>query len=504
MKAKNDSAVPLVSVRHASKTYQGVHAIEDVDFDVERGEIHGLLGENGAGKSTLCKALAGVVSLSSGRIEINGAECQFRSPADALRAGVTMVFQETSLVPTMTVAQNIYLGFEPRFTALRPVVIRAQQILQSMSFHVDPRSVVARLSAAQKQMVEIARAVFHESRLIVFDEPTATLTPEEKQHFFSLMEKLRRQGVSIIFISHAVEECLSIADRITVLRDGHRVITAPASELTRESIVRYMVGRDVARTVRRQPVDGEDSSQRRKVLSVENVIMGDIVKNMSFSIFAGEVACMAGLIGSGRTETMKIVAGALKRNLLFGGTIRLEGKPVRYRVPAQAVKDGIVYVTEDRKLNGFFETMSISENIYMGWLAVETGNFLARRSVQKSVARDWLARLAIRSINPDARVNELSGGNQQKVVIAKSLVQKPKLIIFDEPTRGVDVGSISEIHGFIRHLADEGVAVVVISSYLPEVIGLADRVLVVRQGRVVEEFTADRATEERIMFAAVH
>src|ERR1700722_16814382 len=327
--AKTDAvAIPsLVQVTKASKTYQGVHAIEEIDFDVAQGEIHGLLGENGAGKSTLCKALAGIVTLTSGHIQINGERCDFRSPAEALRKGVTMVFQETSLVPTMTVAQNIYLGFEPNFTTLRPIFIKAQQILQSMSFHVDPRSVVARLSAAQKQMVEIARAVFHESRLIIFDEPTATLTPEEKQHFFNLMEKLRRQGVSIIFISHAIEECLAVANRITVLRDGRLIITATTSALTRESIVRHMVGRDVARTGRRHSEDVSVSRPRRKMLSVENLIMGDVVKNSSFSVFAGEVTCMAGLIGSGRTEMMKIVAGALKRNLIFGGTIRLDGKP---------------------------------------------------------------------------------------------------------------------------------------------------------------------------------
>ncbi len=501
--APGPSGPVRIRVVQGSKTYQGVHAIEAVDFDVLNGEIHGLVGENGAGKSTLCKAMAGVVQLTSGWIELDGKPQVFASPAEALKAGITMVFQETSLVPTMTVAQNIYLGYEPAFTSIRRVVIRAQQILQSMGFHVDPSSVVARLSAAQKQMVEIARAVYHESRIIIFDEPTATLTPEEKQHFFALMEKLKRQGVAVIFISHAIEESLDFADRITVLRDGRKVITAPTASLTREAIVRHMVGRELA-AANEIPDAAAGKKRGRKVLSVENVIMGEVVKNTSFSVFAGEITCMAGLIGSGRTEVMKIVAGALKRNLLFGGMIYLDGPPVRDRVPAQAVRDGIVYITEDRKLNGFFELMSIGENIYFGWLAAQARAWVARRSTLAAITEEWLKRLSIRALSADARVNELSGGNQQKVVIAKSLVQKPKLAIFDEPTRGVDVGAIAEIHAFIRHLADEGVAVVVISSYLPEVLKLADRVLVVRQGRVVVEFAGQDATEERIMFAAVH
>jgi ABC-type sugar transport system ATPase subunit len=496
------TGLPVMRAVAASRIYQGVHALKDVDFDLRAGEIHGLLGENGAGKSTLCKALAGVIQLSSGSIELDGKAVDFRLPSDALKRGISMVFQETSLVPTMTVAQNIFLGFEPRFASLRGVFIRAQQVLQSMGFAVDPRSIVDRLSAAQKQMVEIARAVFHESRVIIFDEPTATLTPEEKQHLFNLLHKLRRDGLSLVFITHAVEECLEMANRITVLRDGRRVVADDAKNLDRTAVVRAMVGRNVEQSRVRPP--RLNSLARRKVLSVENVTMGEVVKNTSFSIYSGEIACMAGLIGSGRTEMMKIVAGALRRNLIFGGTIIYEGERVRFREPVEAVKKGICYITEDRKLNGFFETMSISDNIYIGWLAAHASEFVVRGSVRNRVAQEWLKRLAIRAITPSARVSELSGGNQQKVVIAKTLAQKPKLMIFDEPTRGVDVGAIEEIHAFLRHLADEGAAVVVISSYLPEVLSLADRVLVVRQGRVVEEFPIEKATQENIMFAAVH
>jgi ABC-type sugar transport system ATPase subunit len=266
-----------------------------------------------------------------------------------------------------------------------------------------------------------------------------------------------------------------------------------------------MVGRDLTPALHGGPQGARHKSgSRERVLSVQNVIMGDVVKNTSFSVFAGEVTCLAGLIGSGRTETMKIVSGALKRNLVMGGEILLDGRPVRYRVPSQAVRDGIIYITEDRKLNGFFELMSVEQNIYTGWLVANRDAVLVTRKRENWVSRDWLSRLQIRSIDPRVMVNQLSGGNQQKVVIAKSLVQKPRLVIFDEPTRGVDVGAINEIHAFIRRLADEGMAVVVISSYLPEVLVIADRVLVCRAGRVVEEMDIADATEEKIMFAAVH
>ncbi|MGO9007055.1 MAG: sugar ABC transporter ATP-binding protein [Beijerinckiaceae bacterium] len=496
---------PLLSVERVTKSYQGLNAVENVDFDVRSGEIHCLVGENGAGKSTLCKMIAGVVAPTSGKIAFAGREVAFGSPSDALRRGITMVYQETSLVPTMTVAQNLYLGQEPLLTLMRPIFLKAQEILQSVGFHIDPRSVVSRLSAAQKQMVEIARAVLHRSRLIIFDEPTATLTPEEKQHFFSLIERLKRQNVAVIFISHAIEECLQCGDRITVLRDGKRVATTAVSETSREAVVRNMVGRELAQTLHGQPHQRRRSAGvRERVLSVQNVIMGDVVKNTSFSVFAGEVTCLAGLVGSGRTETMKIVSGALKRNLVMGGEILLDKRPVRYRSPAQAVSDGIIYITEDRKLNGFFELMSVEQNIYTGWLVTNKRSLFVTRGVEKRVSRDWFSKLQIRAIDPSVKVNQLSGGNQQKVMIAKSLVQKPRLVIFDEPTRGVDVGAISEIHAFIRRLADEGMAVVVISSYLPEVLVIADRVLVCRAGRVVEEMDIADATEEKIMFAAVH
>ena len=311
---------------------------------------------------------------------------------------------------------------------------------------------MALLGTAKRQMVEIARAVYNEARIIIFDEPTASLTPEEIVHFFNLVRDLRARGVAIIYISHALEESLQISDRITVLRDGKLVITARTAEMTREKLVRHMVGRDITQThyAHREGHAERRRQRREKVLTVENVTMGMVVKNMSFSVYAGEVVGIAGLIGSGRTEIAKIIFGALKRNLINGGTIKLRGKPIRYRVPKEAINDGITYITEDRKLNGFFETMVVDDNVYIGKLATKAGwRFVLSGLMRNKLASHWVERLKISTLQRKAKIVELSGGNQQKVVIAKSLVQDPSIVIFDEPTRGVDVGTIPEIHAQI-------------------------------------------------------
>ena len=493
-----------LSLRKATKLYAGVPAIDGVDFDLRRGEIHALVGENGAGKSTLTKVMAGVVTLTSGTMTVDGADVAPRTPLEARNLGIAMVFQENSLVPTMTVAQNLFLGQEKFYNRLRGIYIAAQQFLQSLNFDVTPTATVGGLGAAKKQMVEIARAVLHRAKVIIFDEPTASLTPEEKKYFFDLVRDLKKRGVSIVFISHALEEALLLADRITVLRDGKHVVTDDAAKFDRAAIVQAMVGRDLSNTL----YGARKSSVRQagaRVLTVQNLKMAPMVKNNSLSVFAGQITGVFGLVGAGRTETFKIVSGVLKRDFFHGGEILLHDKPVRYRVPAPAVKAGIAYVTEDRKVEGFFETSSIARNIYLGLLSkFPKGRMMLSRRENEAIGRTWIERLKVRAIGNDGKVVELSGGNQQKVVIAKSLVQQPDLIIFDEPTRGVDVGAIVEIHELINQLADEGKAVVVISSYLPEIMALSDRILVSRQGKVVEEFSALEATEERIMYAAIH
>lgn len=498
--------LPVIEMVNVTKEYRKIPAVKNVTLELRKGEIHALLGENGAGKSTLTKMMAGVVEATSGEVRLEGKPVSFHSPHEALKAGIAMVFQETSLVPSLTVAQNLYLGNEKAFNRLRGLYIAAQQFLQSLNFPVDPTLNVSQLGAAQKQMVEIARAVHHKAKIIIFDEPTATLTPEEKGHFFSLIQRLKRDGTTIVFISHALEEALAISDRITILRDGELVVTDDASKFNRESIVKAMVGRTLSNELYGKHAGTRSIRSRGpKILSVQNLSMGKLVRNASFSVFSGQITGVFGLIGSGRTEMMRVVSGVVKRDHFHGGQVIFNNKPTRYRIPRPAVRDGIVYVTEDRKLDGFFETKSISENIYLGQLAGNDNKSLTvSRSEMKKLAEKWTEAINIRAINGNAKVVELSGGNQQKVVIAKSLCQRPKLVIFDEPTRGVDVGAIAEIHQLINKLADEGLAVVVISSYLPEVLNLSDRILVARQGRIVEEFNSNETTDEKIMYAAVH
>jgi simple sugar transport system ATP-binding protein len=496
---------PVLEIRNGTKEYRGVPAVRDVTFTLENGEVHALLGENGAGKSTLTKMLAGVVEPTSGEIWRDGEQIELRAPSDALKQGIAMVYQETSLIPSLSVAQSLYLMDANRFHRLRGIYIAGQQFLQSLNFHVDPSALVSSLGAGQKQMVEIARAVHQDAKIIIFDEPTSTLTPEEKHQFFSLVGRLKARGISIIFISHALEEALQISDRITVMRDGAHVVTDETSAFDRERIIRAMVGRSLTDQLYGAQENRVTRTPIKKTLSVQNLSMGNVVRNTSFSIFAGQVTGVFGLIGSGRTEAAKVVAGVLKRDFFHGGQVRLADRDVRYRVPRPAVRDGIVYVTEDRKLDGFFETMTIAENLYLGAMASgQTKSSTISMTEMKALAKLWTDSLNVRAINSNAKVIELSGGNQQKIVVAKALAQKPKLIIFDEPTRGVDVGAITEIHQLINRLADEGIAVMVISSYLPEILHLSDRVLVCRQGRVVEEFDGATADEETIMFAAVH
>ncbi len=495
----------IVHLENVTKEYRGVPAVKDVTFELRKGEIHALLGENGAGKSTLTKIIAGVVEKTSGTMIHHGKEVSYGSPNAALDAGIAMVFQETSLVPSMTVAQNLYLGTEAFLNRLRGIYISAQQFLQSLNFPVDPSAMVETLGAAKKQMVEIARAVHHNAEVIIFDEPTATLTPEEKRHFFALVRRLKARGVSIVFISHALEEALMISDRITILRDGELVATGDTAEFDREKIIAAMVGRTLTGALYKKRDQSNLRKAGRKVLSVQDLSMSNVVRNNSFSIFEGQITGVFGLIGSGRTETFKVISGIYKRDFKRGGAIELNDRPVRYLVPREAVKDGIVYVTEDRKSEGFFETMSIAENVFGGLLAAdrEKSKVISMKEMHQ-LSAEWTKKLNIRAINDNARVVELSGGNQQKVVIGKGLVQEPRIVIFDEPTRGVDVGAIAEIHQIINELADRGLAVVVISSYLPEIMNLSDRILVCRQGRIVEEFSPGDSTEEKIMYAAVH
>lgn len=375
--------------------------------------------------STCTKMMAGVVSPTKRDVIIDGKKVNFRTPIESLNNGIAMVFQETSLIPSLTVAQNLYFGTENRFNLLRGLYISVQQFLQSLSFGVAPTMLVCQLGAAQKQMVEIARAIHRKAKVIIFDEPTATLTPEEKRHFFALARRLKSQGVSIIFISHALEEALLISDRITILRDGKHVVTDFTSTFVRNRIIREMVGRKLSDKIyANHDVDTAHKAGAR-MLSVQNLSMGKMVRNSSFAVFSGKITDIFGLIGSSRTEIAKIIAGVVKRDLFHGGELYLEAKPVRYRVPHSAVRVGIVYVSEDCKLECFFAENSIAENIFSGVLgSSKEKSVIVMRSDMLDVAKRWSKVLNVKAIDSGARVVELSGGNQQKVVVAKALSQK--------------------------------------------------------------------------------
>ncbi|MGC9667633.1 sugar ABC transporter ATP-binding protein [Planosporangium sp. 12N6] len=496
------STPPTLGAYGLTKRYGGALALDGVTFEVHPGEVHALLGENGAGKSTLAKIIAGVTQPDEGDLRVAGESVRFGAPVDASAAGIAMVYQENSLVDAMTVTQNLFLGNAGVVNRIASLNVKARHLLESHNFHIEPTAIVANLGAAQKQMVEIARAVHQEARLIIFDEPTASVTPEEAQQLFLSMRTLKSRGVGIIFITHNLEEALQHADRITVMRDGVVQATEPTAQMTRDKIVRLMVGRDVEYARH----SGTAEPGVDPVLEIDNVTMGRVVQNMSFSAYAGQVVVLAGLVGAGRTETAMIACGELKRRRIGGGEIRLNGKPVRFRTPREAIRHGVVYITEDRKNLGIFTDLTIYQNISIGHLG--TAHPMPpwiRPKKLREIGSALVERFHVRTLNPGkAKLVELSGGNQQKVLLAKGLTKTPKVVIFDEPTRGVDVGAIEDIHAAIRGYAEQGVAVIVISSYLPEVLSLADRVLVARGGRVVAEFSGDEATEESIMFAAVH
>ena len=493
---------PVLRLTNISKRYSGTYALDGVDFDVRPGEIHALLGENGAGKSTMVKIVSGAVAHDSGTLEVDGVARAFTTPRESVEAGVAMVYQEGSLVESMTVAQNLFMGDEKVFNNLGHLNVVARELLESHNFHIRPDVAAGALGVGQKQMVEIARAVHRNAKLVILDEPTSSVTPEERLQLFLSMQQLKKRGIGVIFITHMLDEAFEQADRITVLRDGVVQGTLARPEFSRDRVVKMMVGR----TVEMGRVEPNRAPEPTPTLQVEDVTLLPVVRNMAFSAYAGEIVGIYGLVGAGRSETAMIVSGIMKRRRLRGGRVRLNGEPVRFRTPRQARKAGIVYITEDRKASGFFSHLTIADNIYLGHLCgARRLPFLFRPGARTSIAKRFVEQFHVRTLQPTkATVEELSGGNQQKIVLAKGLTRKPLVAIIDEPTRGVDLGTIPEIHAMIRALADDGVAVVVISSYLPEIQALSDRVLVARAGSIAAEFSPEEADEESLMFAAVH
>ena len=488
----------LLEMRDISKTFGASKALSNVNLTVHAGEVHSLMGENGAGKSTLMKILSGAYTADpGGTVSISGTPVTLGDPLRAKAHGIAVIYQELSLAPNLTVAQNMFLGNEPsRFGVADRAEMRrrAEPILRQLGIGFDATRGVAGLSLGERQMVEIARALTTNARIIVMDEPTTSLTTRETEKLFDVIARLKAEGIAIIYISHRMEEIYQLSDRVSVLRDGAYVGTLDRDELSANKLVAMMVGRDLSSFYKKEHRQVQDD--RTAVLSVRDVGDRVRVRGCSFDVYAGEVLGVAGLVGSGRTELARLIYGADRKTT---GEVALNGKPLAIASPRDALDAGVAYLTEDRKTLGLFLDMSISDNINIGVIGqdAKAGGVLNFARAKERAARA-VASLSIRTAGTQINVGALSGGNQQKALLARLLETKPRVLILDEPTRGVDVGAKSEIYRIIDALAQAGIAIVVISSDLPEIIGIADRVLVMREGRIAGAVTgsADQPIEQ--------
>ena len=486
----------VLDMQGVSKAFPGVRALSDVSFDVRRGEVHALLGENGAGKSTLMKILAGVYQRDTGRILINGQEVHISTPSEALDLGVVTIYQETNLAPEMTVAENILMGRWPaRFGWIgeRAMFREAQTVLDRLGTTFDARTRVKTLSPAQRQMTEIARAMSMDARIIILDEPSASLTDREVDVLMNVLRQLREQGVAIIYITHRLEEVFAIADRATVLRDGQVVTTQAVQDLTMDKLVSQMVGREIT-DMYPDHVRGPGAV----VLDVQN-LSGRAFSNVSFALREAEIVGMFGLVGSGRTDVARAIFGADK---ITGGAMTLGGRPLRVHSPQEAIRAGIALAPEDRKTQGLVLDMPVRANITLQVLRRVASWVFMRYGREKVLAERYKQDMTIRTPSIETMARSLSGGNQQKVVVAKCLAANPRVLILDEPTRGIDVAGKSEVHKLVSQLADMGVGILIISSELPEILGMSDRILVMHEGRLMGDVPAADATEESIIALA--
>lgn len=484
--------IPFIALAGVNKRFGGIHAIEAIDFDVFGGEVHALVGENGAGKSTLMRVIGGGHQPDAGTIRVEGREMTFRNPHAALAEGIAVIHQETALAPDLSVAENVYLGTLPAVIDWRGLRTKAHELIASLGFDIDPAALVGSLSAAQCQVIEIAKALSGQVKLLVLDEPTAALAPSDANRLLEIVRGLRARGVGIVYISHRLEEVFAIADRITVLKDGKRVDTVKPDSLTRDDLIRKMVGRPLSVLFpQRHATLGDE------ILKVTGLTRGNAVRDVSFTLRAGEVVGLGGLIGSGRTEVARLIFGADARD---SGTIELKQKPFAIRSPIAAVRAGIGFVPEDRKGQGAVLSMPIRINATLAALKSVSGpgGFL-KFGRERAFVKELMASLRIKARSMDADVATLSGGNQQKVVLAKWFHADGDLIILDEPTRGVDVGAKVEIYSLINQLAERGKAVLVISSEHQELMGLCDRILVMGEGQIRGQLEPADYSEERIL-----
>jgi ribose transport system ATP-binding protein len=497
----------LLKAQGISKSFPGVRALDNVEITVCRGRLNALVGENGAGKSTLMNILAGVFPPDQGQILLGGRPVSLRNPRDAQDAGVAIIHQELHLVPGLSVAENIFLGREPRnrwgLIDYRRMHAEARNLLTSLAPEIDPQSPVSRLRVGAQQIVEIAKALSASARVIIMDEPTSAITEQEIAALFKLISQLKQRGVGLIYITHKLAELPHIADQITVLRDGRLVATRPFDEVTHDEIVRMMVGRELAEQHAKTV-----SAPRDEALAVHGISLrhperpGDfVVRDVSFAVRAGEVVGLFGLMGAGRTELLQTIFGLHEHT--SSGTVTVAGKRVSIRSPRDAIAAGIALAPEDRKSQGLVLTMSVAENGSLASLQRATRFGLVQPAHERRMVQKFLERLAVKTTSIHAPVRNLSGGNQQKVVLSKWLAADPKVLLLDEPTRGIDLNAKREIYALIDDLARDGLGIVVVSSELPEILTIADRILVLSEGRVTAEFARGEASEELVLHAAL-
>lgn len=490
-------AEPLVEMHNITKQFPGVRALSDVSISLLPGEVHALVGENGAGKSTLIKILSGVLRPDAGEIIWRGKKIEFSSPLEALACGIGAIYQEFNLVPQLTVAQNIMLGQAPhRWGAILEDEMhrRARVALAQLGFELDTHTPVSELNVAQQQIVEIAKALARELQLLIMDEPTAALNQMEIKRLFDVIRKLKSQGVTVLYISHRLREIFEIADVVTVLKDGKLVDSRPIKEVSEDAVVRMMVGRELANIY-----PPKNTATATPILKVEGLSLRGVLENISFELHRGEILGIAGLEGQGQRHLVRAIVGAIPHD---HGTIYRDGRPVTIDSPADALKAGIAFIPEDRKAEGLILVRSVQENISLPSLWERIRLLFIDERRERDFVGHLIERLGIKVSRPSQIARNLSGGNQQKVVVAKSLGVRPEVLVMAEPTRGVDVGAKSEVHHIMRDLAAQGVGILMVSSELPEILGMSDWVLVMSQGRIVAEMSGDQATEEAIIAAA--
>jgi rhamnose transport system ATP-binding protein len=488
---------PVIQVQHVSKAFGGVRALQDVHFEVFAGEVHALLGENGAGKSTLIKIMTGVHQPDAGTIALDGQPARFASTREAQAQGVAAIYQEPSLFPDLDIAENILVGRQPTRRGgidWKRMYQEAGELLRRLGLSLDPRTKARELSVAQQQLVEIARALSSNAKVLIMDEPTSSLTQREVDDLFAIVRQLRASGAAIVFISHRLEELFALADRVTTLRDGAYVGTRAMADVTTEDLIRMMVGRTLDELFPKQSVDAGDV-----VLAVDRLSVEGSFSDVSFELRRGEILGLAGLIGAGRTNVARALFGVEPAT---AGTITLDGHVVSIRSPNTAMALGIGYVPEDRKEHGLVLKMSIADNITLPMISsfAKLGWLNQNHALQAAAAS--ARQLEVKMANVQQQAGELSGGNQQKVVLAKWLGTQPRVLILDEPTRGIDVGTKAAVHGLMSSLAAQGMAILMISSELPEIMGMSDRILVMREGRLTGQFSRAEATQEKLMAAA--